>query len=40
MECAAILDVCRVLELAKPALLAEGRALLVRAVSMLNKLCG
>ena len=34
-ECAAILDVCRRLELATPARLQTGRALLLRIVSML-----
>jgi four helix bundle protein len=39
MECAAILDVVRVLSLAPPDLLIQGRALLLRIVSMLSKLC-
>jgi len=39
MECAAILDVLRVLSLAPPDLLIQGRALLLRIVSMLSKLC-
>src|SRR6185369_16492466 len=39
MECAAILDVLRVLSLAPPDLLIQGRALLLRIVSMLLKLC-
>ena len=38
MECAAILDVCRVLGIAEGSLLADGRALLVRIVSMLTKM--
>jgi four helix bundle protein len=32
MECAAILDACRVLQLASPDLLAAGRSLLLRVV--------
>ncbi len=39
MECAAILDVLRVLSLAPPQLLVESRSLLLRIVSMLSKLC-
>ena len=39
MECAAILDVLRVLSLAPPDLLIQGRALLLRIVSTLSKLC-
>ena len=39
MECAAILDVLRVLSLARPDLLTECRSLLLRIVSMLSKLC-
>jgi four helix bundle protein len=39
MECAAILDVLRVLSLASPDLLAKGRSLLLRIVSMLTRLC-
>ena len=39
MECAAILDACRVLKLSEPALLAQARALLLRIVSMLTKMC-
>jgi hypothetical protein len=38
MECAAILDVLRVLSLVRPDLLTEGRSLLPRIVSMLSKL--
>jgi len=37
-ECAAILDVCRKLELAETARLDSGRALLLRIVSMLTRL--
>ena len=40
MECAAILDACRVLQLSNPELLAQGRSLLLRVVQMLSKLCG
>ena len=39
MECAAILDACRVLKLSDPALLAQARALLLRIVGMLTKMC-
>lgn len=39
MECAAILDACRVLQLASPDLLADGRSLLLRVVQMLSKMC-
>ena len=39
MECAAILDALRVLRLVSPELLAEGRSLLLRVVSMLTRLC-
>ena len=37
-ECAAILDVCRKLELAEPQRLDAGRTLLLRIVSMLTRL--
>ncbi len=39
MECAAILDVCGVLGQVEPDLLAAGKGLLVRIVSMLTKMC-
>jgi len=39
MECAEILDACRVLQLANPELLADGRSLLLRVVQMLSKMC-
>ena len=39
MECAAILDACRVLQLASPDLLLHGRSLLLRIVRMLSKMC-
>ena len=39
MECAAILDACRVLSVASPIRLAAGRSLLLRIVQMLRKLC-
>ena len=39
MECAAILDACRVLAVTSPARLATGRSLLLRIVQMLSKLC-
>jgi four helix bundle protein len=39
MECAAILDVLRVLSLTEADGLIEGRSLLLRIVSMLSKLC-
>jgi four helix bundle protein len=39
MECAAILDVCRALKLAPPEQLDDARALLIRIVQMLTKMC-
>jgi four helix bundle protein len=39
MECAAILDACRVLRVANPSLLGDGRSLLMRIVQLLSKLC-
>ena len=39
MECAAILDVCRALQLASPDPLGHGRSLLLRVVKMLSKMC-
>lgn len=39
MECGAVLDACRVLRLAEGELIAEGKSLLVRIVSMLTKMC-
>jgi four helix bundle protein len=39
MECAAILDACRVLSVASQSRLGDGRALLVRVVQMLSKMC-
>ena len=39
MECAAILDACRVLSLADAVQLAKARELLHRTVSMLTKMC-
>ena len=39
MECSAILDACRVLSLADEALVDHGKALLVRIVAMLTKMC-
>ena len=39
MECAAILDACRVLQVAGPVILATGRSLLLRIVQMLSKMC-
>ena len=39
MECAAILDVVRVLSLAPGPTVDEGRSLLLRIVSMLSRLC-
>lgn len=38
MECAAILDVCRILKAAETQKLDEARALLIRVVQMLTKL--
>lgn len=38
MECAALLDVCRILELSDPSLLTRARALLLRIVQMLTRL--
>jgi four helix bundle protein len=40
MECAAILDACRILELATPERIADGRLLLLRVVQMLSRMCG
>ena len=40
MECAAILDVCRVLVLVDATRLDEARTLLVRVVQMLCRMCG
>ncbi|WP_218576616.1 four helix bundle protein [Desulfobacter latus] len=39
MECGAIIDVCRVLEIDDMEALKQGKDLLVRVVSMLTKLC-
>jgi len=39
MECGAILDACKVLELAETEILGEGKNLIVRIVSMLSKMC-
>jgi len=39
MECAAILDACRVLQLASPDQLVDGRSLLLRVVQRLSKMC-
>jgi four helix bundle protein len=39
MECAAILDACRVLEATGEELLQQGRALLLRIVRMTSKMC-
>jgi four helix bundle protein len=39
MECGAILDVVAILELHAPDDLAKGKAVLVRVVSMLTKMC-
>jgi four helix bundle protein len=39
MECAALLDACRLLELADPVVLATGRLLPTRIVRVLNGLC-
>ena len=39
MECGAILDVCRVLELSDDQAVDRGKQLLVRIVSMLTKMC-
>ena len=38
MECAAVLDICRIRHVAPAAQLAEGRQLLLRLVQMLTKL--
>ena len=40
MECAAILDVCRVLVLVDATRLDEARTLLVSVVQMLCRMCG
>ena len=39
LECAAVLDVCRALELVDVKLIGEAKELLVRIVAMLTKLC-
>lgn len=39
MECGAILDVCRVLDLSDEQTIGHGKLLLVRIVSMLTKMC-
>ncbi|MDI7266617.1 MAG: four helix bundle protein, partial [Myxococcota bacterium] len=39
MECAAVLDICRVLGFAESELLGEARRLLVRVVQMLSRMC-
>ncbi|HET8935057.1 MAG TPA: four helix bundle protein [Polyangiales bacterium] len=39
MECAAILDAFKVLKLASPDLLVDGRVVLLRVVQMLNVMC-
>lgn len=39
MECSAILDACRVLNLADDGIVDDGKQLLVRIVSMLTKMC-
>ncbi|MEN8165880.1 MAG: four helix bundle protein [Pseudomonadota bacterium] len=39
MECAAVMDVCGVLQIANPKLLKEGKILLTRVVAMLTKMC-
>lgn len=38
MECAAVLDICRIRQVAPPSQLANGRQLLFRLVQMLSKL--
>jgi len=40
MECAAILDICRIRGIGTAAQLADGRVLLVRLVKMLSRLAG
>jgi four helix bundle protein len=39
MECAALLDACRILVMANADLLKEGRKVLIRVVSMLTRMC-
>jgi four helix bundle protein len=39
MECAAILEACRILQAADPSLLLDGRSILIRVVQMLTKMC-
>ena len=39
MECGAVLDACKVLNLVENELLIEGKNLIVRIVSMLSKMC-
>jgi four helix bundle protein len=40
MECAAILDVCRIRRIGTAAQIADGRSLLLRLVKMLSRLAG
>lgn len=39
MECAAVLDICRIRGVGAPERLVEGRGLLIRLVQMLSRLC-
>ena len=39
MECGAVLDACRALKAADDSSLDEAKALIVRIVSMLSKMC-
>jgi len=39
MECGAVLDVCRILNVADESVTVEGKELIVRIVSMLTRMC-
>lgn len=39
MECGAVLDVCRILDIADESTTVEGKKLVVRIVSMLTRMC-
>ncbi len=39
LECGAVLDVCKILGVSDHQILAEGKHLIIRIISMLSKLC-
>jgi hypothetical protein len=39
MECGAVLDACKILKVAETSLTITGKALIVRIVAMLSKMC-